>query len=66
MIALEPPAAAAAAADRPSDAWALMARTGFFVPDVDDPFHFGRMAATRAPSEVCAVGGRPILALVAD
>jgi hypothetical protein len=64
MIASEPPAAAAAG--RPGDAPALLARTGFSMPHVDDPFDFGRSAASRAAGEAGAMRGRPTLALVAD
>src|SRR5579859_2493413 len=42
---------------------ALVATTDFFMPVVDDPFDFGRMAATNALSDVYAMGGVPILAL---
>ena len=42
---------------------ALVATTDFFMPIVDDPFDFGRIAATNALSDVYAMGGRPILAL---
>ncbi len=42
---------------------ALVATTDFFMPVVDDPFDFGRIAATNALSDVYAVGGRPVLAL---
>ncbi|MBL8482525.1 MAG: selenide, water dikinase SelD [Rhodocyclaceae bacterium] len=42
---------------------ALVATTDFFTPIVDDPEHFGRIAATNALSDVYAMGGRPILAL---
>lgn len=42
---------------------ALVATTDFFMPVVDDPFDFGRIAATNALSDVYAMGGRPILAL---
>lgn len=42
---------------------ALVATTDFFTPVVDDPFDFGRIAATNALSDVWAMGGRPILAL---
>src|SRR5512139_482990 len=41
----------------------LIATTDFFMPVVDDPFDFGRIAATNAISDVYAMGGRPILAL---
>lgn len=42
---------------------ALVATTDFFMPIVDDPFDFGRIAATNAISDVYAMGGTPILAL---
>jgi selenide, water dikinase len=42
---------------------ALVATTDFFMPVVDDPFDFGRIAATNAISDVYAMGGKPILAL---
>lgn len=41
----------------------LVATTDFFMPMVDDPYDFGRIAATNAISDVYAMGGRPILAL---
>jgi selenide,water dikinase len=42
---------------------ALIATTDFFMPIVDDPYEFGRIAATNALSDVYAMGGKPILAL---
>lgn len=42
---------------------ALVATTDFFMPIVDDPYDFGRIAATNAISDVYAMGGRPIMAL---
>jgi len=42
---------------------AVVATTDFFMPVVDDPFDFGRIAATNALSDVYAMGGTPILAL---
>ncbi|TXI08542.1 MAG: selenide, water dikinase SelD [Rhizobium sp.] len=41
----------------------LIATTDFFMPMVDDPHDFGRIAATNAISDVYAMGGKPILAL---
>ena len=46
-----------------NDEQALIATTDFFMPIVDDPHHFGRIAATNALSDVYAMGGRPIMAL---
>lgn len=46
-----------------SEDQALVATTDFFMPIVDDPRDFGRIAATNAISDVYAMGGRPILAL---
>lgn len=42
---------------------AVIATTDFFMPIVDDPFDFGRIAATNALADVYAMGGTPILAL---
>jgi selenide, water dikinase len=42
---------------------AIVATTDFFMPIVDDPFDFGRIAATNAISDVYAMGGTPIFAL---
>jgi selenide,water dikinase len=41
----------------------LIATTDFFMPMVDDPFEFGRIAATNAISDIYAMGGRPVMAL---
>jgi selenide,water dikinase len=46
-----------------NDQQALIATTDFFMPIVDDPFEFGRIAATNAISDVYAMGGTPIMAL---
>lgn len=52
-----------AAVYRLNDQQAIVATTDFFMPIVDDPYDFGRIAATNALSDVYAMGGRPILAL---
>ncbi|MGZ8309744.1 MAG: selenide, water dikinase SelD [Rhodoplanes sp.] len=41
----------------------IIATTDFFMPIVDDPHDFGRIAATNAISDVYAMGGQPIMAL---
>jgi selenide,water dikinase len=46
-----------------NDEQALIATTDFFMPIVDDPHDFGRIAATNAISDVYAMGGTPIMAL---
>jgi len=46
-----------------NDSQALVATTDFFMPIVDDPYDFGRIAATNAISDVYAMGGTPIMAL---
>ncbi len=52
-----------AAVWRLNETQALVATTDFFMPVVDDPFEFGRIAATNALSDVYAMGATPILAL---
>ena len=52
-----------AAVYRLNDEQALIATTDFFMPIVDNPFDFGRIAATNAISDVYAMGGTPIMAL---
>ena len=52
-----------AAVYRLNDTQALVATTDFFTPIVDDPYDFGRIAATNAISDIYAMGGRPIMAL---
>ena len=42
---------------------AIISTTDFFMPIVDDPFTFGRIAATNAISDVYAMGGKPIMAI---
>jgi selenide,water dikinase len=46
-----------------SDRLAVVATTDFFMPIVDDPFDFGRIAATNALADIYAMGGTPIFAL---
>ncbi len=46
-----------------NDEQAIVATTDFFTPIVDDPYDFGRIAATNALSDIYAMGGRPIMAL---
>ncbi|MYL25034.1 selenide, water dikinase SelD [Vreelandella massiliensis] len=45
------------------DGRGMIATTDFFMPIVDDPFDFGRIAATNALSDVYAMGGTPVMAL---
>jgi selenide,water dikinase len=52
-----------AAVYRLNDTQAIVATTDFFMPIVDDPYAFGRIAATNALSDVYAMGGRPLFAL---
>ncbi len=52
-----------AAVYRVNDSQAIVATTDFFMPIVDDPFDFGRIAATNAISDVYAMGAKPIMAL---
>jgi selenide, water dikinase len=42
---------------------ALISTTDFFMPIVDDPFEFGRIASANAISDIYAMGGKPILAI---
>lgn len=42
---------------------AIISTTDFFMPIVDDPFTFGRIAATNAISDIYAMGGKPLLAI---
>ena len=48
---------------RVNDDLAIVSTVDFFTPIVDDPFDFGRIAATNALSDVYAMGGTPISAL---
>jgi selenide,water dikinase len=52
-----------AAVYRLNESQAIVATTDFFMPIVDDPYEFGRIAATNALSDVYAMGGRPLFAL---
>jgi selenide,water dikinase len=52
-----------AAVWRQDDGTCIIATTDFFMPMVDDPHDFGRIAATNAISDVYAMGGTPIMAL---
>ena len=42
---------------------AIISTTDFFMPIVDDPFDFGRIAATNAISDIYAMGGKPVMAI---
>jgi selenide,water dikinase len=46
-----------------NDSQAIVATTDFFTPIVDDPYDFGRIAATNAISDIYAMGAQPIMAL---
>lgn len=52
-----------AAVYRINESQALVATTDFFMPVVDDPFDFGRIAATNAISDIYAMGATPLMAL---
>jgi selenide, water dikinase len=52
-----------AAVYRINDEQAIVATTDFFMPIVDDPYDFGRIAATNALSDIYAMGGKPLFAL---
>lgn len=45
------------------DGRAMVSTTDFFTPIVDDPYQFGRIAATNAISDIYAMGGRPVMAI---
>jgi len=45
------------------DGRAVLSTTDFFMPIVDDPFDFGRVAATNAISDIFAMGGKPLAAI---
>lgn len=46
-----------------NESQAIVATTDFFMPIVDDPFDFGKIAATNAISDIYAMGGSPLFAL---
>jgi len=52
-----------AAAVRLDDGKVVLSTTDFFMPIVDDPYDFGRIAATNAISDIYAMGGTPIMAI---
>jgi selenide,water dikinase len=52
-----------AAVYRVSESLAVVSTADFFTPIVDDPYDFGRIAATNALSDVYAMGGTPVTAL---
>ena len=52
-----------AAVYRINDEQAIVATTDFFLPIVDDPYDFGRIAATNAISDIYAMGATPLFAL---
>lgn len=45
------------------DGTSVLSTTDFFMPIVDDPFTFGRIAATNALSDIYAMGGKPLMAI---
>lgn len=45
------------------DGTALISTTDFFMPIVDDPYDFGRIASANAISDVYAMGGKPLMAI---
>lgn len=45
------------------DGQVVLSTTDFFMPIVDDPFDFGRIAATNAISDIYAMGGKPLMAI---
>lgn len=46
-----------------SDELGVVSTTDFFMPIVDDPYDFGRIAATNAISDIYAMGGKPVMAI---
>ncbi len=53
-----------AAVYRVTDDIAVVLTADFFTPVVDDAYQFGRIAVTNALSDIYAMGGRPVLALI--
>ena len=49
-----------AACGHSDEEYALLSTTDFFMPIVDDPYDFGRIAATNAISDIYAMGGSPL------
>jgi selenide,water dikinase len=45
------------------DGTAIISTTDFFMPIVDDPFTFGRIASANAISDIYAMGGTPLMAI---
>jgi selenide,water dikinase len=45
------------------DGRVILSTTDFFMPIVDDPYDFGRVAATNAISDIYAMGGKPLMAI---
>ena len=45
------------------DGTSVLSTTDFFMPIVDDPFIFGKIAATNALSDIYAMGGKPLMAI---
>lgn len=45
------------------DGTAIISTTDFFMPIVDDPFTFGKIAAANAISDIYAMGGKPLMAI---
>jgi selenide,water dikinase len=62
-VLVGPETADDAAVYRLTDELAIVSTADFFTPIVDDPYDFGRIAATNALSDVYAMGGTPLLAL---
>ena len=46
-----------------NESQAIVATTDFFMPIVDNPRHFGQIAATNAISDIYAMGGKPLMAI---